>query len=143
MICYHGSIDEVLKPDIDHSYRNLDFGKGFYVTTVEVQAERWARRKADLFDAAKGVISIYELTLDENIFRIKDFSEDLNSWIDFVCNCRDGNEEYKQFDIIKRYYGSKMADKINRGEYGVQYLDYRVLADIMIQNEPELFALSE
>ena len=48
MIVYHGSIVEVVKPEVNRSYRNLDFGQGFYVTTVKEQAERWAKRKADL-----------------------------------------------------------------------------------------------
>lgn len=29
MIVYHGGIDVFKKPDINHSYRPLDFGKGF------------------------------------------------------------------------------------------------------------------
>ena len=37
MIVYHGPIQEVQKPDISHSSHNLDFGKGFYVTTVKQQ----------------------------------------------------------------------------------------------------------
>ena len=45
MIVYHGSIITVDSPDVQHSYRPLDFGKGFYVTSVREQAERWARRK--------------------------------------------------------------------------------------------------
>ena len=48
MIVYHGSSKTVRQPDILHSYRALDFGRGFYVTTVREQAERWARRKAAL-----------------------------------------------------------------------------------------------
>ena len=48
MTVYHGSNVIVNKPDIEHSFRPLDFGKGFYVTTVKEQAERWARRKANL-----------------------------------------------------------------------------------------------
>lgn len=34
MIVYHGSNVIVNNPDINHSVRPLDFGKGFYVTTV-------------------------------------------------------------------------------------------------------------
>ena len=34
MIVYHGSNVIVNDPDINHSVRPLDFGKGFYVTTV-------------------------------------------------------------------------------------------------------------
>ena len=33
MIVFHGSVDVVQNPDINHSYRPLDFGKGFYVIT--------------------------------------------------------------------------------------------------------------
>ena len=39
----------------------------------------------------------------------------------------------------KIYYSSKLADKISEGKYGVQYLDYRILAEILKENEPELF----
>ena len=40
MKVFHGSTDIVNKPDIAHSFRPLDFGKGFYVTTVREQAEK-------------------------------------------------------------------------------------------------------
>ena len=51
MTVYHGSSVVVERPDVLHSYRPLDFGKGFYVTTVEEQAERWARRKKIFWEA--------------------------------------------------------------------------------------------
>lgn len=38
MIVYHGSTDVVKNPDVKHSYRPLDFGMGFYVTTGKEQA---------------------------------------------------------------------------------------------------------
>lgn len=47
MTVYHVSNVIVNNPDIEHYFRSLDFGKGFYVATVKEQAERWARRKAD------------------------------------------------------------------------------------------------
>ena len=40
MIVYHGSDIVVENPDVLHSYRPLDFGKGFYVTSVREQAVR-------------------------------------------------------------------------------------------------------
>lgn len=40
MIVYHGSTEIVKNPDVCHSYRRLDFGMGFYVTTVKEQAKR-------------------------------------------------------------------------------------------------------
>ena len=37
------------------------------------------------------------------------------------------------------YYQSRLADKIHRGVEGVQYLDYKVLAQILCETEPALF----
>ena len=37
------------------------------------------------------------------------------------------------------YYRSKLADKIHLGTEGIQYLDYKVLADILRDTETELF----
>ncbi len=42
----------------------------------------------------------------------------------------------KAMDI---YYRSKLADKIHRGMEGVQYLDHKVLAQILRDTEPGLF----
>lgn len=48
MIVFHGSTEVIQHPDVKHSYRYLDFGTGFYVTTIREQAIRWAQRKASL-----------------------------------------------------------------------------------------------
>ena len=36
------------------------------------------------------------------------------------------------------YYKSKLSKKIQEGREGIQYLDYKVLADILKETEPEL-----
>lgn len=41
------------------------------------------------------------------------------------------------------YYSSKLAEKIYTGLYDIQYLDYKVLTDILIETEPELFVPSD
>ena len=38
------------------------------------------------------------------------------------------------------YYNSRLANRIYTGEYGVQYLDYKVLVQILCETEPELFS---
>lgn len=38
------------------------------------------------------------------------------------------------------YYHSQLADKIHQGKEGSQYLDYKVLVEILCQTEPELFS---
>ena len=110
MIVYHGSSEVVRQPDTRHSYRALDFGKGFYVTTIREQAERWARRKADLFGGTP-VVSRYRMRDDLSQFRVKRFPDDLMEWIEFVCDCRDGKPTYQQYDII---IGKVANDKVFR-----------------------------
>lgn len=111
MIVYHGSTESVEKPDVEHSYRLLDFGRGFYVTTVKEQAERWARRKADIFGKNKAIVNIYRMNDDTNGFQVKFFKEDLIEWIDFVCRCRDGEKDYQKYDVI---FGKVANDKVFR-----------------------------
>ena len=41
MILYHGSFLEISQPDLVHSRPNLDFGRGFYVTSLYEQAAKW------------------------------------------------------------------------------------------------------
>ena len=40
MIVYHGSTEIIKNPDVSHSKKYLDFGKGFYITTFENQAKK-------------------------------------------------------------------------------------------------------
>lgn len=45
MIVYHGSTEIINNPDVMHSKKYLDFGRGFYITTFENQAKKWTVRK--------------------------------------------------------------------------------------------------
>ena len=38
------------------------------------------------------------------------------------------------------YYKSKLSEQIQAGQYGIENLDYKYLAEDLIENEPELFA---
>lgn len=42
-------------------------------------------------------------------------------------------------EAMDKYYRSKMANRIFNGENDIQYLDYKVLADMIKEYEPELF----
>ena len=53
MRLYHGSSQEIPQPDAAKSRRNLDFGQGFYTTSVKSQAETWALR----FEGANRVVA--------------------------------------------------------------------------------------
>ena len=49
------------------------------------------------------------------------------------------NETISLEKAMDLYYSSKLADKMHNGTEGVQYLDYKVLAQILKETEPELF----
>lgn len=110
MIIYHGSSEVVRRPDTLHAYRALDFGKGFYVTTVSQQAERWARRKAALL-GGRAIVNQYQMDDDLTGLRVKGFPDDLEEWIEFVCDCRDGKTVYQDYDLI---IGKVANDKVFR-----------------------------
>ena len=50
--------------------------------------------------------------------------------------------EMKRIDnrlAMEKYYMSKLCKQIGSGKYGVEYMDYKYLANDLIENEPELF----
>ena len=102
MTVYHGGIVEIQHPDVDHSKEYLDFGKGFYVTSYAKQAERWAVRKSMRSGKGRPTVNVYELEDDFTGYRVLEFRdpEDDEKWLDFVCNSRDGKEDYRNYDII-------------------------------------------
>ena len=69
------------------------------MTTVEAQAERWARRKAALL-GGRAILNQYVMRDDRDGFRVKTFPDDLIEWIGFVCDCRDEKPVYGQYDVI-------------------------------------------
>lgn len=57
MILYHGSNVAIGEVDLSMSRPWKDFGRGFYTTTIEVQAEKMARRTARFFGGEPTVTS--------------------------------------------------------------------------------------
>ena len=49
------------KPDVVHSKKYLDFGRGFYITTFENQAKKWAVRKG-MRQEKNAIVNVYELS---------------------------------------------------------------------------------
>lgn len=98
MILYHTSNIEIEKPDVHHSREHLDFGKGFYLTSLRNQAdkygERFLRRGDDAF------VNVYEL--DDNLQKYKKIVFDTynHAWLDLVTACRKGRPR-DAYDIIE------------------------------------------
>lgn len=98
MLVYHSSDQCFEYPDVLHSRNALDFGKGFYVTRLKDQADKYANRflrlKKDAF------LHIFEFIPDSEL-KIKIFDSYDEEWLNFVCACRKGQDIYKQYDIIE------------------------------------------
>lgn len=107
MILYHGSFVVVNQPDLVHSRKNVDFGKGFYVTPIFEQAEKWCNRFKRR--GKEGIVSRYtfdeEACKDLNVLKFDAYSEE---WLDFTLNCRSG-QDGTDYDLV---VGGVANDKV-------------------------------
>ena len=104
MIVYHGSTVAVKKPEIRTGDTFLDFGRGFYTTTSEHQAERWAKIKMRREGKDVGYVSTYEFEYDmaQKESEIYVFSQADMEWLQFVVRNRSGvvdDEEFAKYDM--------------------------------------------
>lgn len=107
MILYHGSFVPVERPDLVHSRPNVDFGKGFYVTPIYEQAEKWCGRFKRR--GKYGIISRFEF--DEDVYealKVLKFEAYSEEWLDFILNCRKGLD-YTDYDLV---IGGVANDKV-------------------------------
>ena len=88
MKVYHTSNVIVSNPDVLHSREFLDFGKGFYVTTMKDQAIKYAQRF--IRRGRKAYLNTYEFSEDLSEWNILTFDSYNKEWLDFVAACRDG-----------------------------------------------------
>ncbi len=90
MRLYHSSNMVVEHPDVQHSRRFLDFGRGFYLTSIYEQAVKYAQRFKRRGQPAW--LNIYELSDHYDGWTIQRFETYDKLWLDFVAQCREGNE---------------------------------------------------
>lgn len=64
-LVYHGAACAVPHPLAGYGRADLDFGQGFYVTTLRGQAERWANIVAMRIPQGKAILNIYELDTEQ------------------------------------------------------------------------------
>ena len=95
MTLFHGSYIEIKTPLANVGRRNLDFGKGFYLTKVEKQA------------------------INDNV-KFKIFESYNLEWLQFVVNCRNGRDVYSQYDGIEGGVADdKVIDTVEDYEKGI------------------------
>ena len=89
MKLYHGSNVEVSNPKIYPNLRALDFGAGFYLSSSNTQAIKWARTVTKRRRVGDPILNIYEF--DESKLknlRVLRFDTANFEWLDFVVGNR-------------------------------------------------------
>lgn len=91
-----------------HSRDYLDFGKGFYLTSIHDQAISYAfrfiRRQREAW------LNAYEFEFDDLEWKVKRFESYDKDWLNFVAKCRAGNDD-TDFDLV---IGGIANDKVIR-----------------------------
>ncbi|MCD8304213.1 MAG: DUF3990 domain-containing protein [Prevotellaceae bacterium] len=142
---YHTSNQRVDLPDTRHSRKALDFGAGFYFTTLREQAERYAYRFAKRGEGAW--LNIYDFSEDWVGWRVKTFESYDEEWLDFVVSCRAGKQigDYdmvvggvandKIFDTMSLFFEGLIpkAEALRRLVYEKPNIQYCVRAEMMIR----------
>ncbi|MGM9763383.1 MAG: DUF3990 domain-containing protein [Candidatus Cryptobacteroides sp.] len=129
MEVYHTSNVRVEKPDTVHSRKELDFGPGFYFTSIRTQAEKYAFKF--LRRGQSALLNIYDFSENWEKWNVKFFPTYDEEWLDFVMGCRSGiiigNYDMiiggiandKVFDTLDLY-----TDKLITKEDALQRLKY-------------------
>lgn len=110
MKLYHGSLEIVMRPVIRQMNRTLDYGRGFYTTTSEKQAEDWVKRRLKEAEATNGYVNVYEF--NELIgLSLKNlmFDAPTEEWVDFVMHNRTERGFTHDYDIV---YGPVANDRV-------------------------------
>ena len=101
MHLYHGSNVEVKEPKIIVSNRTLDFGAGFYTTSSESQAIRWATQQALRRGSGTPTVSIFELDEDKlSELAVLRFTAADSDWLNYVTANRKGTYTGTKYDIV-------------------------------------------
>ena len=106
MKLYHSSTIKVEDPDLDHSRDYLDFGKGFYLTSLKEQAVLYAERF--ILRGRTAIMNEYELHEDLSRLKVKVFEAYDEEWLDFILSCRKGKDA-TDYDVV---IGGIANDKI-------------------------------
>lgn len=112
MRLYHSSNLLVSKPDTLHSRDYLDFGKGFYLTTIYNQAEKYAQRF--IRRQQEAWINSYEFIFEPTDWNILEFVSYDKAWLDFVSKCRSGEDESNYDLVIGGIANDKVIQTLDR-----------------------------
>ena len=128
-VLFHGSYLAIEKPRVFPGEYRKDFGDGFYLTTIQERAERWALRKSRNMSRSvpgcRPTVNVY--MLDEAAaaqFPSVWFPKMSDEWLDFIALNRSGGNHDFQYvegpmadDKVYNFVESFLAGRIDREEF--------------------------
>jgi hypothetical protein len=110
MKLYHGTNCDFSTIDLSKSKDKRDFGKGFYLTTLQNQAKDWAETLYDRYGGDGIFVYEYDFTVKDDL-NIKQFDGLSEEWLHFIRDNRVKDGTQHHFDVVK---GAVANDKTNR-----------------------------
>lgn len=150
MKLYHGSNHNFTIVDLSKSKDKRDFGKGFYLTTLQNQAKDWAETLFDRYGGDGIFVYEFDFQINENLI-LKKFDGLTKEWLNFIKENRIKGGMQHKFDVVQ---GVVANDKTNRTlalfiegiyntEMALQKLRYNKLNDqVSIHTEKALKCLT-
>lgn len=99
IIVYHGTAFDFADIDLNKSKNRRDFGKGFYTTTIQAQAEAWAKNIALRNNAASAYVYVYEFTFAQELV-CKLFEGLTAEWLEFIKQNRALGGVQHAYDVV-------------------------------------------
>lgn len=96
---FHGTTSKFSAIDLSVSRNKLDFGKGFYTTTLRQQAHEWAIRKARYEECDTFFVYQYAFAKKDDV-KIKIFENCSEEWLDMIVRCRTSPVIAHDYDIV-------------------------------------------
>ena len=99
---YHAGTDRIESPDCLRGRRNLDFGRGFYITDVYDQAYNLAlsRSRDRKMPAPNNTYLLDRKAILEEA-RALIFDRYDENWLEFIVACRAGKDLWRNYDYVE------------------------------------------
>ncbi len=115
IVVYHGGTEKIESPICKLGRKNLDFGQGFYITSLRKQAITWANSMAGNRNMP-AVLNRYKLDRDSILreAKCKIFKAYDKEWLEFIVGNRTGQNLAKDYDYVEGGVANdRVIDTIN------------------------------
>ena len=116
MKLYHGSYLKIDAIDLAKAKPYKDFGRGFYLTQFQKQAQVWADRLGREYGTT-GVVSEFDFddyAYEDDSIKVLVFEKYDEQWLDFVVLNRSNRKQMHDYDIVEGPVADdKIQNKIN------------------------------